>query len=165
MGKLFEALGLDLRILFAQLINFAILLVALYYVAYKPVFKFLKERREGIEKGVRNADEAEVKLKNATKKEEDIINNAKKEALKIVEKAREEGNEKRGSIIEKAKEEVEVIIQEEKAKIRMEKAETLKEIKKEVSEIVILALEKVLDEKIDSKSDQELIEKVTNSLE
>jgi F-type H+-transporting ATPase subunit b len=165
MGKLFEALGLDLRILFAQLINFAILLVALYYVAYKPVFKFLKERREGIEKGVRNADEAEVKLKNATKKEEDIINNAKKEALKIVEKAREEGNEKRGSIIEKAKEEVEVIIQEEKAKIRMEKAETLKEIKKEVSEIVILALEKVLDEKIDSKSDQELIEKVTKSLE
>ncbi len=164
MSKLFEALGLDLRILFAQILNFAILLVALYYVAYKPIFKFLKERREGIEKGVKNAEEAESKLKIALKKEEEIINEAKKEALKIVEKAREEGVEKKESIIEKAKEEVGQIIQSEKAKIKAEKAETLKEIKKEVSGIVILALEKVLDEKIDNKSDKELIEKVTKSL-
>ncbi len=165
MSKLFEALGLDLKILFAQLINFAILLVALYYVAYKPIFKFLKERKEGIEKGVKDAEEAGVKLEIASRKEEEIINEAKKEALKIVEKSREEGNEKKESIIEKAKEEVGQIIQIEKEKIKAEKTETLKEIKTEVSGIVILALEKVLDEKIDDKNDKELIEKVTKSLE
>lgn len=165
MSKLFEALGLDLRILFAQLINFAILLVALYYVAYKPIFKFLKERREGIEKGVKNAEEAQAKLDIAARKEEEIINEAKKEALKIVENTREEANEKREAIIAKAKEEVGQIIQGEKEKIKAEKLESIKEAKKEISGIVMMALEKVLDEKIDGESDKALIEKVTKSLE
>ena len=95
MSELFEALGVDIRILIAQLVNFAILLVALYYVAYKPIFKFLKERRDGIEKGVRDAEEAGAKLEIASRKEEEIINEAKKQALKIVEKSREEGDEKK----------------------------------------------------------------------
>ena len=165
MNKLFEALGLDLKILFAQLINFAILLIALYYLAYKPIFKFLKERREGIEKGVRNAEEADAKLQIANKKEEEIVNNAKKEALKIIEEAQGEADQKKEDIIKKAKEEVSQIIQAEKEKIKAEKQESLKEIKKEVAGIVVMALEKVLDEKVDSDSDKAFIEKVTKSLE
>ncbi len=38
-----------------------------------------------------------------------------------------------------------------------EKAETMKELKKEVVELVSLSLEKLIGEKVNSKSDQDLI--------
>ena len=163
--ELFNALGLDLKILFAQFINFAILFFVLYRFAYKPIFKFMENRKKRIENGMKDAEEADAKLQIASRKEEEIINNAKKEALKIVEKAREEGDQKRELIVEKAKDDVADVIREEKKKIKIEKAESLKEIKKEISGIVILALEKILDEKVNSETDKELIAKITKSLE
>jgi len=41
--QLIDALGLDLRILLAQLVNFAILIFVLWRFAYKPVFNILEE--------------------------------------------------------------------------------------------------------------------------
>jgi len=40
----------------------------------------------------------------------------------------------------------------------------LQELKEEVAELVVLATEKVLEEKVDSSKDKELIQKVTRKL-
>jgi len=56
--KLLQALGLDIRILSAQLINFAVLLFVLWRFGYKPILKFLDDRKDQIEKGVDDAKKA-----------------------------------------------------------------------------------------------------------
>lgn len=53
--ELFNALGVDLKILFAQLVNFAILFFVLYKFAYKPLLKLIDDRKDMIEDGVLNA--------------------------------------------------------------------------------------------------------------
>ncbi|MCF7820137.1 MAG: F0F1 ATP synthase subunit B [Candidatus Pacebacteria bacterium] len=162
--ELLEALGLNLKILLAQLVNFAVLFFVLWKFAYKPIFKMLEERRNKIAKGVKDADKAEDKLKEAKVKEQELINAAKKEALQIIEEARERAEAKKQSVIDKTKEEIGQIINAEKEKIQQEKADTLKSIKADVSELVILAVEKVLQEKLAGAKDEELVAKAIKGL-
>jgi F-type H+-transporting ATPase subunit b len=162
--ELLNALGIDTRILIAQLINFTVLLFVLYKFAYKPLLKFLDERREKIRQGVENARRAEERLEEVKAQEKGIIKNAKKEALGIIEQAKLEAEEKREIMIVRAREEIGEIINSEKEKIRIEKAETLKEIRREVGGLVADALEKVLAESVDKKRDQEIIRKVVKNI-
>lgn len=162
--ELFNALGLNLKILAAQLINFAVLFFVLYRFGYKPLLQFLDDRKAQIEQGVSDAKKAQERLVELEQKEKDIVIKAKKEALAIIEEAKNKGEEKRDSIIKKAKEEIGEIINAEKAKMRVEKAETLKEIKKEISGLIMDSLEKVLAENIDEKRDKALIKKIAKNI-
>lgn len=163
--KLISALGLDLKILIAQFVNFAVLFYVLYRFAYKPLIKFIDDRKDSIEKGVRNAETVERKLIEIEEKEKLVIKNAKIEALAIVEQAKAEAGQKRDDILAKAKDEIGKVIDAEKAKMQIEKAETLKEIKRDAAELVIAAMEKVLSARIDDKSEKELIKKIIKDLQ
>ena len=161
---LFEALGLNVQVLIAQLINFAVLLFVLWKFGYKPMAKFLEDRSSKIEKGIEDAELANKKLIDLEEKEKEVLRNAKKEAIIILEKARAQGEENKKKTVEKARNEIGVLINKEKENIQLEKAESLKEIKKEVSVLVVEAVEKIMDEKLSSKKDKELIEKAIKGI-
>ncbi len=161
--ELIESLGLDYKILIAQLINFAVLVFILYKFGYKPMLKFLEDRRKKIEEGVINAEKAQAKLEELSEKEKQIIKEAKKEALVIVENAKNQAEEKRKELIAKAKQEIAVIINEEKTKIKQEKVELVNEVKKDISELVIIALEKIIDKKVDKTEDKKIIKEIVTS--
>ncbi|MFA5247789.1 MAG: F0F1 ATP synthase subunit B [Patescibacteria group bacterium] len=157
---LIKVLGLDWKVLLAQFINFAVLLFVLFKFAYKPMFKFLDDRKDKIEKGIENAARAEDRLKEITEKELEVLKKAKVEAVEILNKAQLEAEEIRKRELTKTREEIGKIINQEKENMRQEKAEVLRDIKSEVSKLVISSVEKVLEEKIDSKKDEEIIKKM-----
>jgi len=49
-------LGINLPTLLAQVVNVAILLVVLYFVAYKPVMRMLDERSNRVKESMEQAD-------------------------------------------------------------------------------------------------------------
>jgi len=59
-----KSLGINLPSLLAQLINFTILLVVLYLLAYKPLLKILDERR--VSQGTRLEEEWDEVTSNGT---------------------------------------------------------------------------------------------------
>ena len=65
MEQLFEAFGIDWKLLLAQAVNFGVLFVALTYFLYKPVLKTLDERKQKVAKGVTDAEAAEKMLAEA----------------------------------------------------------------------------------------------------
>ncbi len=153
--ELFNVLGLDLKILIAQFVNFAIFFFVLYKFAYKPILKFLDDRKDKIKKGIVDAESAQKKLLEIEQSEKSILENAKAEARNIskemIEKAESFGEEKKKQIIEKTKEEVKKLIDQEKVAIELHKVQTIKEIKNQVSDLVIESLEKILDKKVDKE--------------
>jgi len=161
---LFEALGLNIQILVAQLINFSILLFVLWKFGYGPMAKFLEERKDKIEKGIEDAESAGKKLKEIEEKEKEVLKTAKKEAAIILEKAREQSEENKKKAVEKAKAEIGQIINKEKETIALEKARTLKELRGEMAELIMQATEKIILEKMDGKKDMELINKTLKSI-
>jgi F-type H+-transporting ATPase subunit b len=161
MDSLIETFHLDIKLLIAQIINFAIVFIILYFFALKPLMRVMQDRTKKIEKSIDDAKKIEEKL---TSSEEDYNKKmalAKKEANTIINKAGEQAEAKKKEIIKKAREEVGQIINKEKIEMQAEKARTLKEIKSEVADLVVASVEKVLEKKVDSKEDKKLIEKIT----
>ncbi len=164
MNSLIQALGLDLKILLAQFINFSVLIFVLWRFAYKPVFNILEERRKKIAKGIQDSEEAEIKLQEAENHKKEIITEARREANLIIEEAKLKAETRYQEIVGRSKEDVRGVIAEEKSKIETEKNLAIIEIKKRIAELTILAVEKILAEKIDDKKDADLITKVVKDL-
>ena len=160
MESLIETFHIDVKLLIAQMINFAIVFSVLYFFALKPLLKTMKERTRKIEESLENADKIDEKLQKTEEAYTAKLNIAKKDAALIMENAQKQAEERRETMIKKAKEEIGQIINEEKAKMQKEKAITLKEIKSEVVDLVFASMEKILDKKIDSEEEKKLIKKM-----
>lgn len=160
MESLISAFHIDLRLFIAQLINFGLVFSVLYFFAFKPLVKTMSERSEKISKSLKEADEIEKRLASTEIEQKEIILAAKKQANLIVEEADKKGEARRTELVAKAKEDISQAISDERAKMIRDKAETLKEIKAEVADLVVLTVEKLLNEKMTSNQDQELIKKL-----
>ncbi len=156
--ELFEALGLNTKILIAQFLNFAILVFVLWRFAYKPILKFLESRRQKIEEGVKNSERAIEKLTEVGEKERQVIVSAKKEALEIINESKLDAEKRGKDILEKAQKEASLVMDKEREKLEQERLEMFKELKEKLSSLVVLAVEKVLKEKIDREKDAHIIE-------
>jgi len=164
MNSLIQALGLDWRILLAQFFNFAILIFVLWRFAYKPVFKILEERREKIEKGIKDSEDATIKLDGSIKESKELISKARQEANAIVEEAQARAETRYQEIVTKAKEDIRVVMEKEKEKIIQEKDAIAEQLKSELSSLLLLSLKKVLSEGMDEEKDKKIIEKIVKEL-
>lgn len=164
MNSLIQALGLDVRILLAQFVNFSILVFVLWRFAYKPLFKILEERREKIEKGVKDSDEATARLENSIKESKEVIVKARQEANTIMEEAQARAEVRYQEVVDKAKEDIKVVMDKEKEKIGQEKAAIVGQVKAELSSLVMVSLKKVLVEVMDEDKDKKIIDRVVKEL-
>jgi F-type H+-transporting ATPase subunit b len=160
MSELLTKLGIDWKLLIAQIVNFLVLLFVLWKFAYGPVLAMLEKRQKKIEKGLEDADEAHKKLTESTDMQKEILKKARMEAKEIVEKARVQAEKSKSEIAAGSKVQAEKIIASAKAEIEQEKQKTIAEIKAEIGGLVVAATEKIIDEKMDEKKDKEIIESV-----
>src|SRR3989338_6525968 len=109
--ELLTKLGIDYRLLIAQLINFVILLAVLYRFLYKPVLKLLHERSTKIEDGLKNAEAVEATLKDAAALFETKTREAREEAAKLFDASKKDVDVLRAELIAKAQKESEQIIE------------------------------------------------------
>ncbi len=159
MSELLTKLGIDWKLLVAQIINFLILLFVLYKFAYGPILAILEKRQKKIEKGLKDAEVAGKKLEESEEKQKEILKKARTEAKDIVDKAHKQAEKSKSEIAAEAKGQAEKIIAGAKIEIEQEKQKTIAEIKAEIGGLVVAATEKVIEEKIDEKKDKELIER------
>lgn len=157
MDSLIETFHIDIKLLFAQMINFAIVLSVLYFFALKPLMKTMNDRTKKIEKSLKDAEDINLKKEELEKEYKKTITAAKGEANEIIENAKKQSDEKGRKIIENAKAEVGLIINSEKEKLHKEKELILKEIKNDVADLAMKSLEKILEKKIDDKENSQII--------
>ncbi len=157
--QFFQAFGIDWKIVLAQLLNFGILMFILYKIGYKPLMKFVEERTNRIEEGVKNAERAQAALANAKAEQEQILAEARKEAVAIIESARQKATEQGDALIAKAKQEVGAVVVQGKKAIETERQKMLDEVKRDVVEMVMQSTEKVLSGAIDDQVDASWLKK------
>lgn len=160
MDSLISTFHLDLKLLIAQLVNFGVVFLVLYFFVFKPLFKTTGDRSATIEKSLKEAKEIEERLAKTKLEQEQMLHEAKKQAVAIMDEANRKAELKKLEIVEKAKEEVGVLINREKAHMQTEKAATLKEIRAEVADMIEQSWHKILGEKMTKGLDEKFIEKV-----
>lgn len=164
METLIVSLGLNVKILIAQLINFVLLLAILYKIGYKPIMRFVEQRTNKIEKGLRDAEEAAASLKNAQAKQEKIVMNAQEQALRVIAEAKEQAELQANAILEKNKEGLRMIAERAKRDIAAERELMLRETREAATALVLQAAEKLLQEKMTDAKDRAYVEKTLASL-
>ncbi len=163
--ELIRQLGIDWKLLIAQIINFAILFFLLKKFLLKPILGLLEARRQKIEKSLKDAERIEKELTEIKEKREDILKNANQKAEEILGEAKEIAESRKTEIINATKKESEKILEEAKISIEREKQKLVDEARGDIAELVILATEKIVKEKLDEEKDRELVKEVLTKIE
>ncbi len=159
MNELISTFHIDIKLIIAQLVNFAIVFFVLKKFAYAPMLKMMNDRTEKIDKGLKDAEGAQKKLAEITEKEKEVLVEARKAAQEIVAKAEEVAIKNKEEIIVEAKTQAEKILADSAKKIELEKNQMMQEVKGQIASLVISATSKIIDTKIDEEKDKDLINK------
>ncbi len=161
---LIKALGLDGRILLAQLVNFSILIFVLWRFAYKPVLGILEERRLKVDKSLDDAEEAASRLENANAESKQILLKSRQEASQIIEQAQIQAELRQKEVVRQAEESIGALMNKEREKIALEKEASLQQLKQELAALVLASLQKFLGENLNNDRDQEVVNKIVKDL-
>jgi F-type H+-transporting ATPase subunit b len=159
MGGL-AGLGINVPTLLAQVVNVVILLVVLYFVAYKPVMRILDERSKRIKDSMEQADDIKEQAARTEEEVKKQLAAASKEGQERIDKSVKAGEEIREKARQGARQEAEALVARARDEIKRERDEAISELRKEVADLTIAAAEKVIDRSLDKKAHRDLIDKV-----
>ena len=155
-----EGLGISLPTLLAQIINFSILLVLMYLVAYKPIMRMFDERSRKIKESIEQTESIKEQAAHAEEEAEKRIEVASKEGQELVARAMRIGGDVKQQAQQEAKQDAESLIARARTEIQRERDEAIGELRKEFADLTIMAAEKVIDRSLDKKAHRQIIDKV-----
>lgn len=144
MEQIIEAFGLDVRLIIAQVVNFAVLMGVLGYFLYNPILKLLREREEKISGGIKDAEAAAAALANAEEEKRSVLALAHDEAGKISERARSHAATMASEAAAAAQAKAQAILTDAEARAEAAKRRAEKESEAEIAKLAVLAAEKIL---------------------
>ena len=155
-----EELGFNLPSLLVFLANFAILLVILYFFAYKPILKMLDQRSERIRESLEAAEQAKQQAAESEARTQEHLQEARREGQKLLEQARALAEKFREDEMAKAREEAEAFIGRARQEIQQERDGAVEEVKRHFAVLAIQAAERVIGQSLDDRLHRELIVQV-----
>ena len=155
-----EGLGISLPTLLAQIVNFVILLVLMYLVAYRPIMRMFDERSRKIKESMEQTESINEQAAGAEAEAEKRINAAGKEGQEMVARAMRTGEEIRQQSQQDARQDAETLINRARTEIQRERDDAIDELRQEFADLAIEAAEKVIDRSLDKEAHRQLIDKV-----
>lgn len=155
-----EALGLSFSAFLIQLITFVIVFLILNRFAFKPIVKKLEERRQVIEDGVKMGLELEKERLALDAEIIKIKRDARHEADKIIATGHKEARSIMSDTEKATARKVETMITDAEARIEEESEQARLSLEKDIVGLISEATEALVGEKVDTKKDAELIDKI-----
>ncbi|HHV46663.1 MAG TPA: F0F1 ATP synthase subunit B [Tissierellia bacterium] len=146
------------------LIATLILFFGLRKLLYKPVSKMLNDRKERINKDIEGAKSLKEEAMKLREEYEVRISQAKREAQEIIESGRKRGEEIRESIIAEAREEANNILERAKKEINKEMEKALFDIKVQTLEMALLIASSILEENLTLDKHKQLINRFVDEV-
>ena len=148
-----------------RVLNFAVLVVALFFILRKPVSTALSSRIDGIKKQLADLeaqkDAAEKKLAEYS----DRLSELEKEAEHIVADYIKQGNEAKARILKEAEASAEKLQAQARRNIEHEFDQAKKQLQAEVLEKSLAKAEEILKEKISADDQNRLVDEYLEKVE
>jgi len=152
-----EGLGIDVKSLIFQLINFSVLIFILGKLLYKPLVHMLDARREAIKKSVEDAERAKRELTEIKSKQEEILSEARLEARHLLQLESQRAKKEYEETIKKTEAGVAEVLAREEKRLLKQKEEFKDSLRLEVSEMVRQSLRKVLSEGLTDEEKEKFV--------
>jgi len=156
--EIIKNFGIDPILLIAQIVNFLIVLFILRKFLYKPVLSQLQKRQNTIKDGLKQAEEARIRLEKVQEDEKNILRKAQIEAKKLLDDTKKESLIMLQRTEEQTKIQADRIIKEAKQQIYFETRGAEKRLTIYVSKLAIEFLQRSVAD-LFSKDDQKAVMK------
>lgn len=153
-----DALGINLPGLIVQLVNFALLLLVLRLVLYKPVLKMLDQRRERIAESLQAADSMKQQAAAAETQVQEELAKARAEGQALIAAAQQNASRIQEDARTQAKTEADALVARARQEIELERDNAIARLRTEFADLAVSAAEKVINQSLDRSAHQRLIE-------
>lgn len=151
--------------LIVSLIGFAVLLVLMRWILWKPALKYIDKRRELIAARMASAKSAEEKAAELVVAREGELTLAKRESAKILEEVRERAEKSLEEAKLRAKEEADRILADARLQMEHERDRVLADLKAQYAEMVALGAEQVLRREVRIEDHRRLLDQLLEEID
>ncbi|MBI5135284.1 F0F1 ATP synthase subunit B [Candidatus Uhrbacteria bacterium] len=162
--ELIQTLGIEGKLLLAQIVNFAILLFVLWKVAYKPLTTLMTERAQKIQKGVDDAKQMDEQRTTWNREHQEMLVSARKQAQEVVAVAQAQSAEMITQAKTQAQQKIDTMMAEAQKVVKQEQRAAMVELEKSMTKLVVDVASKFLTKKMNAKDDETMIEQMAKSL-
>ena len=148
-----------------NLLGFAVLLVLLRWLLWKPALRYIDKRRELIASRMAAAKESEEKASELVGQRATELAAAKKEAMRILDEVREQADRNLEEAKTRAKEEAERILADARVQMEHERDRLLADLKAQYAEMVALGTEQVLQREVRIDDHRRLLDQLLEELD
>ena len=156
--------GVDWPHLTAQLVSFAIVCVALYWFAYRPVLRMLESRRQLIEQGKINTEKISAALAGIEAQRQSVMAEAQAQSTRLIAEAREIAKRLQEQETQRSAAAAEQIVLKAREAADLERARMLAELKREVGRLVVQTTTAVVGKVLTPEDERRLAEETARHL-
>lgn len=160
-----DKLGIEPKLLIAQIINFAIIIVVLTKLLYKPILDMLQKRKKEIATGLELTEKMRIEEQKFEEKKQKMLQITRREAQEIIEEARKQGKEEEKEIIAAAHKDAEAIIAKGHVDIEQNRIEMEKEVQGSAVELAVAMAKRLLTGVLSNEDKHKLIAKHIKELD
>ena len=158
-------LELDLQQIVSQAISFIVLLWLLRRFAWRPLLTILDERRRHIETTLQDVASKKSELERLQADYVQRLAKIDDEARVKIQQAVLEGKRIAMEVQEEARAQAQAILAKSKETVELELAKAKVTLRDQVADMTVEAVERVLQQKLDAKTDRALVESALDELE
>ena len=144
----------DFGLLVWMVLIFGIVFFVLAKWGFPMITGMVDKRSDRIEQSIAKAREAEKSLSELSYRQEQLIEETRKEQARILKEATEARDQLLAAAKEQARDEASQLIQQARTQIAVEKESALRDIRSEVARLSVEVAEKVLRENLSSEEAQ-----------
>ncbi len=130
--------------LIAQIVNFSLIAVLVYYFAIRPVLATVDARNKEIAAGLKYAEDMKKKLADTERQQAEVLKQASLEGKQVIAEARDTAK----ALVEKAAQDAtrtaEDLIKKGQAATALERQQMLNDLRREVATLVVATANRVL---------------------
>lgn len=147
-----------------NLLALVVLFVALYFIAYKPVKKFVKARKDYIEGNIRSSERGKEEVEKTLRKKDSILAEAREEGNKIIASSKDDASKRAAMIVGAAEKEARSLKLEAEKDIAEAKKKAEGEMKEAIIVTATASAKKALGRSLSEKEDAAIREAVAEEL-
>jgi F-type H+-transporting ATPase subunit b len=146
------------------LLTFAVMFLVLAKLAFKPIAEALDRRGQTIKKSIEDAEKQRAEAKKLMEDYQKQVADARNEAGKIIEEARQLGERVRKEVVDKANTEASAAVQRAQEEIQRQKEKGIQEMKDTVAALSVQIASRVIEKEVNEATHRQLIENLIKDL-
>ncbi|MCH8541658.1 MAG: F0F1 ATP synthase subunit B [Opitutales bacterium] len=162
---IFQEFGIYWNTLIAQILNFGIVAVVIYYLGIRPILRTIDLRQDKIAESLKNAEEIKVRMAETEAQQKEILDNASREAKQTLEEARQAAKAYQEKQTAETNQRITEMMEKAEQAIEQERKKMVAEVREEIARLVVLTSTRVLGSELGEEQKSRFTQKATEELQ